>query len=107
VVAAGAGFVVAALASLVARIVWRSDPVVVPWGLVLAVGGSVSVVVLAKTITRSAGYTAAAGWLVGLFYVFSPRIEGDYVIADDGLGYGFLLFSVLAVMTTAAWGSAS
>jgi hypothetical protein len=107
VVAAGAGFVVAGLASLVARIVWRSDPLVVPWGLVLAVGGSASLVVLARTITRSAGFAAAGGWLVGLFYVFSPRNEGDYVIAGDGLGYSFLLFSVIAVMATAAWGSAS
>jgi hypothetical protein len=99
--------VVACLASLVARIVWRVDPVAVPWGLVLAVGGSVSLVVLARNVGRSAGFAAAGGWLVGLFYVFSPRSEGDYIIADDGLGYSYLLLSVLAVMIAAAWGAGS
>ncbi|MGH3506659.1 MAG: hypothetical protein ACRDO2_05585 [Nocardioidaceae bacterium] len=107
VVVASAGFVVACLASLVARIVWRVDPVAVPWGLVLAVGGSASLVVLARTVGRSAGFAAAGGWLVGLFYVFSPRSEGDYIIADDGLGYSYLLLSVLAVMIAAAWGAGS
>jgi hypothetical protein len=106
-VAAGAGFVVAGLASVVSRVVWRVESLVLPWGLVLAVGGSVALVVLARAVTRSAGLAAAAGWLVGLFYVFSPRSEGDYVIAGDGLGYGFLVTSVLAVMVAAAWGSAS
>jgi hypothetical protein len=107
VVAGGSGFAVAALASLVARIVWRADPVSIPWGLVLAVGGSASLIVLAKTLARSTGFAAAGGWLVGLFYVFSPRSEGDYVIAGDALGYGFLLLSVIAVMCAAAWGSGS
>ncbi len=105
--ALGAGFVVACLASLVSRIVWDVGPIAVPWGLVLSVAASVSLVVLARTIGRMPGFAAAGGWLVGLFYVFSPRAEGDYVIAGDALGYGFLLLSVLAVMIAAAWGSAS
>jgi hypothetical protein len=91
----------------VARIVWRVDGLVVPWGWVLAVAGSASLVVVARGVTRSAGIAAAAGWLIGLLYVFSPRTEGDYVIPDDALGVSFLLFAVLSVAVAAAWGSAS
>jgi hypothetical protein len=101
------GFIVAVLASLVSRVVWRTGLLDVPWGLGLAVAGSVSVVVLARAVGRLAGFAAAGGWLIGLFYVFSPRPEGDYIIASDALGYSFLALSVLAVMATAAWGSAS
>lgn len=106
-VAAGAGFVVSCLASVVARVVWQVGPVEVPWGLVLAVGGSVSLVVLARAVSRSAGMAAAGGWLVGLFYVFSPRSEGDYIIANDGLGYSYLLLAAVSVMSAAAWGTGS
>lgn len=102
--AAAAGFVVAALASLVARIVWRTDVISIPWGLLLAVAGSASLVVLARSFSRSAGFAAVSGWVVGIFYALNPRPEGDYVIAGDALGISFLLLSLVAIMCAAAWG---
>jgi hypothetical protein len=107
VLTGAAGFMVAGVAALVSRVELELGPIRLPWGLVLAVAGSASLVVLARALGRAAGIAAAGGWLLGLFYVISTRPEGDYVVAKDALSYTFLVLSVLSVTVAAAWGSTS
>jgi hypothetical protein len=83
------------------RGVWRPASVVVPWGLVLAVGGSVAGVLIARTVSRGHGFVAAGGWIVGVAGLLS---RGDTIIAGDLLGYAFLLGCTATVIGSASWG---
>jgi hypothetical protein len=97
VVAVGVGV----CAGWASRGVWRPASLVLPWGLALAVGGSVSGVLIARTLGRGQGFVAAAGWVTGVGALLS---RGDTVIAGDTLGYLFLLGCTAAVICSAAWG---
>lgn len=101
-VAAG-GFVTAILAAVVSRAAWRPDGLTLPWGLVLGVVGSVAIVVLARAISRGHGLVAAVAWVVGLGYLMVPRPQ--FVIANDALGWGFIVVGTVAVLVVAMWGS--
>lgn len=100
---AAASLLVALLAGLVSRAAWRWSGQLVPWGLVLGVASSAGAVVLARGVSRAAGFAAAAGWVVGLLLLLAGRPEGDYVVAGDGLGEAFLLLATGSVVVTAAW----
>jgi hypothetical protein len=93
--------VVGVCAGWASRGVWRPAAIVVPWGLALAVGGSVSGVLIARTVSRGHGFVAAAGWIIGVGALLS---RGDTIIAGDTLGYAFLLGCTAAVIGSAAWG---
>jgi uncharacterized membrane protein YgdD (TMEM256/DUF423 family) len=100
--------VVAICAGLVSRSAWRPSHVTVPWGLVLGVAGSVSLIVVTRlSAGRRPGYLAAGGWLLGVGAVLFWHPGGDYLFADDGLGYGFLLGATIAVLVAAGWGGPS
>ncbi|MBA2444015.1 MAG: hypothetical protein H0V49_01620 [Nocardioidaceae bacterium] len=96
------GALSAVFAALVSRHVWRPDELMLPWGVGLAVVGSVAVVLTARTLGKGHGLGAAGGWLVGLLLVLSGP-GGDIVVAGDLLGYAFLLGATAAVAITAGW----
>lgn len=98
------GAVCAVFAAVVSRHVWRPGEVMLPWGVGLAVVGSVAVVLTARTQGRGQGLVAASGWLVGLLLVLTGP-GGDIVVAGDLLGYAFLLGATAAVAITAGWPS--
>lgn len=98
--------VVAICAGLVSRSAWRPNGITVPWGLALALGGSVSLVVVTRVIAgRRAGLLAAGGWLLGVAVVLLWHPGGDYLFANDGPGYLFLLGGTIAVLVAAGWGA--
>jgi hypothetical protein len=102
--ALGSAFV-AICAGFVSRGAWRPSVVTVPWGLGLSVAGSVSLIVVTRLLAgRGAGYVAAAGWVLGVGFVLFWHPGGDYLFADDGLGYSFLLGATVAVLLAAGWG---
>jgi hypothetical protein len=88
-------------AGWVSRGVWRPGSVVLPWGLALAIVGSSSGVLLARSIGRRHGFVAGAGWIVG---VFALMARSDTIIAGDWLGYAFLLGATATVIASAVWG---
>jgi hypothetical protein len=97
--------VVAVCAGLVSRCVWRPPAISVPWGFGLAVVGSVSLIVVSRLLAgRRAGVVAAGGWLLGVAVVLLWHPGGDYLFANDALGYSFLLGATVAVLVAAAWG---
>ncbi len=95
--------VVAVLAALVARADFYLSGQVVPWGLALAVAGSVAAVVLARAGGRALGFAAAGGWVIGVGLLLAGRPEGDFVVASDWLGDTFLLLATVAVILSAFW----
>lgn len=97
---------VAALAALVSRLAWRLGDAVVPWGLLLGVAASASIVLLSRAYSRGLGLAAAGGWIVGTGLVLGGRPEGDYVLAQDAIGLGYLLVSAVVVISAAAAGGA-
>jgi hypothetical protein len=100
----GLGFVTAPVASLVSRMCWRPELVTVPYGLALAVAGSMAVVVLAGAVSRGFGLLAAAGWILGLGFVVNGTSGGSFIIAGDALGWAFLVLGTVATVGTALWG---
>jgi len=101
---AGLAFVTAPVAALVSRMCWRPDLVTVPYGLVMAVAGSMSVVMLAGRISKGYGLLAAAAWIVGLGFVVNGTSGGSFLIASDALGWAFLVLGTVATLATALWG---
>jgi hypothetical protein len=100
-----ASALVAICAGLVSRGAWRPSAITVPWGLVLGIAGSVSLIVVTRTFAgRKPGLVAAGGWLLGVAVVLLWHPGGDYLFADDALGYGFLLGATGAVLVAAGWG---
>jgi hypothetical protein len=102
VVAAGC-LLVAVLSGWVSRAAWRWSGHLIPWGLALGLASSISAVLLARRVSRVLGFAAAAGWAVGLLLLLAGRPEGDYVIANDGLGNAFLFATTGAVVLAAVW----
>ncbi len=96
------GAMSAVFAAVVSRHAWRPDELMLPWGLVLSVAGSVSVVFAARSLGKAQGFIAAAGWILGLLLVLGGR-GGDIVVAGDLLGYAFLLGATGMVLVTAGW----
>ena len=80
-----------------------------PWGLVLAVAGSAlpSLALAAERAGRPAVAAYGAGWCLVVFVLVGGREEGDYVVAADGRGWGFLGVASLAVVAVTMWGLAS
>lgn len=70
----------------------------VPWGIVLVL---VTVFVVATACgllaERPGTVLFSLGYVVLLLLVLGQRAEGDYLIASDPLGYGFLLGSVIVL----------
>jgi hypothetical protein len=98
--------VVAVCASLVSRGVWRTPPVTLPWGLVLATAGSVALVVIARTLGgRGLGLAAGVGWVGGIAATLVFHPGGDYLLASDALGISFLLVATGGVLLASGWGA--
>lgn len=95
---------VAVLSAVVSRFIYRSDQVSVPWGLALGVAASASIVLIGRLLARGLGFAAAGGWIIGTGLVLAGRPEGDYLLAQDGLGLGYLLASVAVVIGVASFG---
>lgn len=98
------GFVTAPVAALVSRMCWRPALVTVPYGLVLAVAGSMAVVVLAGAVARGYAILAAVTWILGLAFVVNGTSGGSFVIAGDALGWAFLVLGTVGTLGTALWG---
>ena len=74
--------------------------VLVPWGLVLAV--LASALPSTALVTLGAGRAAVGGygggWCLVVLVLVGGRPEGDYVVAGDFRGWGFLVVATLAVV---------
>ena len=94
-----AGSVLALLAVVLHRMVWRSTALTLPWGLALGVVASVLCGLAAgRLLGRRAGTLAlASGWVLTLYWLLRGRPEGDYLVAGDALGWGFLGLGVAAM----------
>ena len=103
------GVVVAVFALAAHRDAARLGDLQLPWGLVLAVLGSAlpSLALTAERAGRSAVAAYGAGWCLTVFVLVGGRDEGDYVVAADGRGWGFLGIASLAVVAVTMWGIAS
>jgi hypothetical protein len=73
----------------------------VPWGLLVSLAGSVSLVVLARPVRRSAAVVAAVSWFAGVVVLL---VRGDTIVAGDGLGIAFLVIVTAGVLLTATVG---
>lgn len=78
----------------------------VPWGAVLGVGGSVVVSLGVGSLTRAAWPVAAygIGWCAAVVLLLAGRPEGDYLVAGDGRGWGFLVGGALAMVSVTLLG---
>jgi hypothetical protein len=99
----GAGIAVLALvtapaAALVSRMCLRPGVVTVPYGLVLSAAASLGVIILARAVSRFYSYVAAAAWLVGLGIVMKGTSGGGFLIANDALGWSFLILDTVVVL---------
>ena len=101
------GAAVAVMALLTHRDAVRVADVLVPWGLALATLGSV----LPSLALRSLGAGGAGGRRLRRRYgawscscCSSGRGEGDYLVAGDARGWGFLVVASLAVVAVTLGG---
>jgi hypothetical protein len=69
--------------------------------MVVAFAGSVSLVVLARPVRRSAPLIAAVSWFAGVVLLL---VRGDTVVAGDGLGIAFLVIVAAGVLLAATIG---
>jgi hypothetical protein len=97
------GVLVGICAAWVSRAVWRVGGASLPWGLLVSLAGSVSLVVLAREVRRIAPLVAVASWFVGVVLVL---VRGDTVVAGDGLGVAFLVICTGCVLVAATVGGA-
>jgi hypothetical protein len=99
-VAALLGAAVSTLAMVAHRDAVRLGDVLVPWGLVLAVLGSVlpSLALVTLGASRAAIGAYGAGWCLVMLVLVGGRSEGDYVVAADVRGWAFLVVASLAVV---------
>ena len=95
------GVVVGVCAAWVSRAVWRVGGAAVPWGMLVSLVGSVSLVVLARPVRRAAPLVAAVSWFAGVVVLL---VRGDTIVAGDGLGIAFLLIVTAGVLGTATVG---
>jgi FtsH-binding integral membrane protein len=96
-----AGVAVGICAAWVSRAVWRVGGAALPWGMVVSLAGSVSLVAIARPMRRPAPLVAAASWFVG---VVALLVRGDTIVAGDGLGIAFLVIVTAGVVLTASVG---
>jgi hypothetical protein len=94
------GAVTAAVALLYHRDALRVQDVLLPWGLVLATLGSAlpSLGLRAVGADRAAVIGYGVAWCVVVMVVLGGRSEGDYLVAADFRGWGFLLVAPLLVV---------
>ena len=100
-VAAGLlGAAVAVMALVTHRHAVRVADVLVPWGLALAVLGSVlpSLALHSLGAGRLAVGAYGGGWCLVVLMLLDGRDEGDYLVAADTRGWGFLVVASLAVV---------
>jgi hypothetical protein len=95
------GVLAGVCAAWVSRAVWRVGELALPWGMVMAFAGSVSLVVLARTVRRAAPLVAVVSWFCGVVVVL---VRGDTVVAGDGLGIAFLVIVTAGVVLAATVG---
>lgn len=101
---AALGFATAPAAALVSRMVVRSGSFTFPYGLLLSAAASGAVVVLARLTRRGYAFAAGAAWLIGLGFVVNGTSGGGFLVADDNLGWTFLLIDTVAVIGAALVG---
>ena len=92
--------VVVGLAGLLAhRHAARPSGVLLPWGLLLGLATAYAVI-RALSVTpvavRGAG-ACGAGWVMAVVAAQVARPEGDFLVAGDPLGMGFVFGGMLAV----------
>ena len=94
------GAAVAVMALLTHRDAVRVADVLVPWGLALATLGSVlpSLALRSLGVGKLAIGAYGAGWCLVVLVLLEGRGEGDYLIAGDVRGWGFLVVASLAVV---------
>jgi hypothetical protein len=97
------GVLAGVCAGWVSRAVWRVGGAALPWGLVVAFAGSVSLVVLARSVRRTAAPVAVVSWFAGVVVLL---VRGDTIVAGDGLGIAFLVIVTGGVLLAATIGSA-
>jgi hypothetical protein len=93
-----AGVLVGICAAWVSRAVWRVGGATLPWGLLVSLAGSTSLVLLARPVRRMAPLVAATSWFVGVVVLL---VRGDTIVAGDGLGVAFLVIGTACVLLTA------
>ena len=108
-VAAGAvllGAVTGVAVGVLAVLVHRVDTVGLPWGMVLAVLASPasSLGLRAAGAGRRALLAYGGAWFVAVLGLLSGRPEGDYLVAGDAVGWGFLVLAAGAVMVVTVLG---
>ena len=99
----GAGLAVAGVA--VHRLAWRVGVVAAPWGLALAVATPVACGVAVRQLRggRLLSGALAVGWLLVVMGVVGGRPEGDFAIAADWMGWGFLVLGGGSLAALAGW----
>jgi hypothetical protein len=97
-------FATAPAAALVSRMAWRPGSVTLPYGLLLSAVASAAVIVIARSVGRGYAFLAAAAWLVALGFVVEGTSGGGFLVADDSLGWSFLVFDTAAVLGTSLLG---
>ena len=71
---------------------------VLPYGLVLAVATTWSVGKAMRDVFGAAGgLSVVVGWLAALSWLLLGRPEGDFVVANDFLGWGLLAGGVIVL----------
>lgn len=98
-----AGALLGATAGLATAVVHRQtlrvSSVTVPWGLLLGLATSYTLIralsLTGASVRGAAG--CAVGWVVMVLVLHDSRPEGDFLVASDSLGYGFVLGGVVVV----------
>jgi hypothetical protein len=101
---AALAFATAPAAALVSRMCLRPGWVTLPYGLLLSAAASLGVVVLARAVSRVHSFVAAAAWLVALGFVMKGTSGGGFLVADDALGWAFLILDTVLVLGSALVG---
>ena len=76
-----------------------------PWGLVVALLTAFTLVCAAGALAGASGAAcAAAGWVACVLLALSGRPEGDYLLAADAIGQGYLWGGLATVAVAFAVG---
>jgi hypothetical protein len=78
--------------------VFAGSVAVVPYGLALALATTWSVGWAMRQVFGAAGgVCVVVGWLLALAWLLLGRPEGDFVVANDWLGWGLLAGGVIVL----------